>query len=243
MRIAICGGNTENRNQLEYMVKEFIEKNDYIAEIITISEKKLMLQSMKQEKYDIIFLDMQMESNQGMRIAKQIRQINNTCCIICISENADDAVESYDIDATYYLLRPIKKDKLECALNKCGGFLKEARKKIELISNREKTIIFRRDINYAEIYKDKTTIVTNKKNYITYMTLNELFEKLGGYPYIRCHRSFIVNLATVTKVEKGSQNFLLYDGTTVPIGRSYNRSARSQFHKFVMENVREHKID
>lgn len=241
MKMVICDDKMEKQKQLKEMISDFVKENDYIAEIECISNEKKLFQGLIKGKYDIVFLDMKMEENKGMDMARRLREIDDSCYIIFTSDNAVNAVESYEVDATYYLLRPIEKEKLERALRKCDGFLKEARKKIELISNREKMVIYRRDINYAEIYKDKTTIFTDEGSYITYMTLNELSEKLGGYPFVRCHRSYIVNLAKVKEIEKKNQDFLLEDNTIVPIGRSYIQTVKNQYNRFYMDNFRNYR--
>lgn len=241
MRIAICDDKLEKIYELKKLIEDFIKKNDYIAEVEKVVSEKDLFHGFVKGKYDIVFIEMELGHSKGLEIARKLRKVDNNCYIIFISDHAVNVIESYEVDATYYLLRPIVKEKLEQGLRKCGGFLKEARKKIELICNREKLVIYRRDINYAEIYKDKTTIYTNQGNYITYTTLNELIEKLGGYPFVRCHRSYIVNLAKVVEIERKEQDFLLEDRMVVPIGRSYRQIVKNQYNSFAMDNFRNYR--
>ncbi len=66
-------------------------------------------------KYDLIFLDIYMDGITGMETAKRIRQTDHDCRIIFITISPEFAVESYNVNASFYLLKPIGKD---------GGFFR-----------------------------------------------------------------------------------------------------------------------
>lgn len=61
-------------------------------------------------KYDLIFLDIYMDGITGMETAKRIRQTDHDCRIIFITTSPEFAVESYNVNASFYLLKPIGKD-------------------------------------------------------------------------------------------------------------------------------------
>ena len=61
-------------------------------------------------KYDLIFLDIYMDGITGMETAKRIRQTDHDCRIIFITISPEFAVESYNVNASFYLLKPIGKD-------------------------------------------------------------------------------------------------------------------------------------
>ena len=61
-------------------------------------------------KYDLIFLDIYMDGITGMETAKRIRRADHGCRIIFITTSPEFAVESYDVSASFYLLKPIEKN-------------------------------------------------------------------------------------------------------------------------------------
>ena len=71
-------------------------------------------------KYDLIFLDIYMDGITGMETAKRIRRADHGCRIIFITTSPEFAVESYDVSASFYLLKPIEKNGVFAALDRCG---------------------------------------------------------------------------------------------------------------------------
>lgn len=71
-------------------------------------------------KYDLIFLDIYMDGITGMETARRIRRADHGCRIIFITTSPEFAVESYDVSASFYLLKPIEKNGVFAALDRCG---------------------------------------------------------------------------------------------------------------------------
>ena len=70
--------------------------------------------------YDIIFLDIYMNGINGMETAKKIRLWDTSCHIIFVTTSSDFAVDSYEVKATYYLIKPTTEEQVSKALDRCN---------------------------------------------------------------------------------------------------------------------------
>jgi len=97
-------------------------------------------------------------------------------------------------------VKPIEYKKLCTVLDKCHDRFADAMRFIEVLSDRVMVKILLCDILYVEVF-DKTCIFhTRTKNIKTYNTLSEIEQLLGGLPFLRCHRTHIVNMTYIVEV-------------------------------------------
>lgn len=92
-------------------------------------------------KYDLIFLDIYMDGITGMETAKRIRRADHGCRIIFITTSPEFAVESYDVSASFYLLKPIEKNGVFAALDRCGLQDAERTRAVEVATHFGKTVL------------------------------------------------------------------------------------------------------
>ena len=101
-------------------------------------------------KYDLIFLDIYMDGITGMETAKRIRQTDHDCRIIFITTSPEFAVESYNVNASFYLLKPIGKDGVFSALDRCGLQAAEQSRSVEVATACGRTQLLVHEVSYTE---------------------------------------------------------------------------------------------
>lgn len=187
---------------------------------------------------DVIFLDIEMPKLSGIDVAKQLIEAahhNNQQCPIFVFTTAYDeyAVQAFALEATDYLLKPFDTSRFKEALARI-------RKKMEqghapppkqhtnklLIEDGEKMHVVAPGLIYFAA-RDERMIEIHTENEIikTKMSLQELEEKLSGYPFYRSHRSYLVNLDYIQEIVpwfNGAYNIILKNkkNIQIPVSRS-----------------------
>ena len=142
-----------------------------------------------------------------------------------MSESKDDVFDVFDVEAFYYLLKPLEEEKTKEVLHRAITKTKDRKDKEPLIVRVERS--------YYHIPKDKIWYIENlgrkvvlhmKNREITYYAkMNELEEVLGSH-FFRCHRGYFVNFAAVKSYESGS--ILLKNGESILMAKQkYNEFA------------------
>lgn len=178
---------------------------------------------------DLMFLDIQMPEVSGLNFLRSLKEPPR---VIFTTAYRKYAVEAFELDVVDYLVKPISQQRLMKALDKYF-YLKELAAENPVDSPGETTsendfmyvkadrkmVKVRYDeILFVEGLKDYVYIITDSKNVITRMTMNELESTLPTNKFLRIHRSYIVSLARITAF---TQHDVEIGKEELPIGRSH----------------------
>lgn len=181
---------------------------------------------------DIIFLDIQMPQLSGLEL---LATLINPPKIIFTTAFSDYAVQSYELDAIDYLLKPIKFERFIKAVNKAIPQISINHSQVQsepkaLVSEQPTFLYFRadrkmvkvvlKDILYVESLKDYVKIVTFKDKIITKYAISALEAMLSADFFLRIHRSYLI---AIDKVQSFSLNHIQIDDFELPIGKLYQR--------------------
>ena len=176
---------------------------------------------------DIIFLDIEMPGLTGIELIR--KKIAASALPVFITSHAEFALESYELDAFDYLLKPVSSERFAmCALRlrdfsqmrvKAFAFDTEQGKDFIVIKQGyDKYKIPIHDILYLEAMRDYTRVTTVTKQYLVLTTLNGITEKLPPGIFVRIHRSYVVNRNKVDAIQK---NKITIQSQVLPIGKLY----------------------
>jgi DNA-binding LytR/AlgR family response regulator len=191
---------------------------------------------LKEEKYDLIFLDIEMPMLTGLDF---LATLKDPPPVIITTAYRDYAVESFEFEALDYLVKPISFPRFvkafERALksvtnneslpeNNQGDeneylFLKVDRKFVKITMS---------DILYIESLKDYIRVTTKSSSFISYQSLTSITEKLPPEKFIRIHRSFTIGIDKVNSVEG---NCVEIDGKLLPISREHRQEVLKKIYK------------
>jgi Response regulator of the LytR/AlgR family len=178
---------------------------------------------------DLVFLDIQMPKLNGM---EWIKSLAIPPKVIFCTAFSNFALESYEVNAIDYLLKPVSFERFEKAVGKAADIIhKEQRladlKEEEFISIKSERRFYKIPINsilYIHSLSNYYQVVTPEKKIIVYGSLSALENKLSANLFIRIHRSYLV---AINKIEAISSTFILLEGKKIPVGRKYRDSVEA----------------
>ena len=190
------------------------------------------------DTFDVIFLDIYMSGMSGMDAAKKIREQGDACRLIFTTSTREFAVDSYDVAAAFYLLKPYSYEKLAQALNRCGVDLLEQSQCVMVPGAAGQQPLLLHQILYTEYYGRCVEVhLTGAETLTVPMRQADFAALLLAYPYFcDCTRGVLVNLEQAENLL--SDRFVLKDGTAVPVSRLKYRKVREQFLAFTYAQMR-----
>lgn len=215
-RFAICDDEAADLFFLKNQVLEWAKNQQLEVDIREFPSAESFLFMYEEEKdFDMIFLDIEMGEMSGVELAKKIRDVNKSIQIVFITGYMEYISEGYDVEALHYLLKPVRKEKLEGVLCRAIERIGMQEKALVLQSGGEMVRIPLYEIRFMEVQKNYVT-VHGKEDYSVKRTLHEMQKELDGR-FFQIHRSYIVNLGFVRKITKS--NVILKDGRELPLSR------------------------
>ena len=230
IKIAVCDDEHQQAEYIKSLVRKWADDNNITVTIDMFDSAENFKAAWSENKtFDILLLDIEMSGQNGIELAKEIRQSDNKLVIIFITGFADYMPYGYDVAALHYLIKPIKEDKLFEVLDKAQKSLAQINKSLVLTVD---GVIHRMplaEIRSIEAQNHYIIIKTPSQEYRVKMNLSEVQKSLDN-SFFRCQRSFIVNLRFVYKITRTV--IVLDDMTEVPISRDLYEAANQAVIKF-----------
>ena len=214
IRIAICEDDQSDAAYLRKLIRECMEK----AKITLYASGTSFLASQPAQRFDLVFFDIYMEGMDGIATATAFRENDEECGIVFTTISSSHMPEAFDVNAEQYLIKPVEKSKLERVM----------RRRLRTLSRKEKTCLISakgrvlelslNDIIYVEVY-DHNCLVHTPNDTIdmgTSMRIDTFAQLLPEPQFLRCHKSYIVNMHYVESIDR---DFKMKNGHIVYIRR------------------------
>ncbi len=238
IKIALCDDETSVTKELSAFIENYKEESSCDIEYsLYQSPLELMAGIESGLRFDILVLDVIMPGENGMELAREIREYDSHAKIIFLTSSAEFAVESYSVGAYYYLLKPFTEKELlpvlEKAVSECE---KSKNEKLVLKCKTGITAIFPGKIEYCEVIghslflhmHDKTVLESPGK-------LDELEAKLMAFGgFLRIHRSYIVNMEYVRNITSQTVEMSL-GGVQLPVPHGKYNEIKNAYLDYVFE--------
>lgn len=213
------------------VVETLCKAVDYIELVHTFTKVNEALAYLQLHPIHLVFLDIQMPAMNGIRLSKAAL---NDIMVIFTTAYSKYAVESYEVNAIDYLMKPISLKRFLKATAKAHdiyqlqhGTTTDRVKELYVRANASLVKIEFADITHIEGLADYLKIhLSNQKFVITRMTMKEMQEKLPEGAFIRVHRSFIVSKSKISAIK--SRTILLGE-LPIPIGVTYTQEIKNLF--------------
>lgn len=206
------------------IIDDFCEKIPFLELVKTFNNPYEAFVYLKNNKPDLIFLDIKMPEISGIQIAKNIKKLPP---IIFTTAHSKYAIDSYNLDAVDYLLKPFDFDRFSKAINKAKKYLEiEKRNTISQAQDHSVIIkveyknvkVFLSEILYIESMDNYIKIHTSKKYHLTQQSLKSILSLLPTESFCRVHKSYIVHIA---KISHFTHQKITIGDIVIPIGRAY----------------------
>ena len=235
IHIAICDDSKQERQILAALFKRYQELHATPLQIHIFQNGFSLLDAIDQGKrFDITILDILMPGENGIEIARNIRASGTDTEIIFLTSSPEYAVDSYEVKAQNYLLKPVTEEKFFASIDSILAELDEKDTASFIIYTTEKQYSRIRvsSLVYGEVTHRTITLHLADQTMISaVMTFTEFQDILKAYPdFIYPHRSYAVNMNYIQYVTKS--DIILTDGQKIPLSRNNYTKISEQFLNF-----------
>ena len=201
MKLVILDSIATDRNHLILSLERYFRKRLIDFSLHEYSKHETMFEcvNFQCEKLPCCFINLSETEQNGLDIGLKIREMNQDSIIFFTSNSCQHAVEAYRMQADGYLLKPILAKELEASLDKCLRNINFIYKKIQIRSEYMTMNIPLKDIIYIEVFNKTCIIHTRQKTVTSSVSLSELEERLKKEGFLRCHKSYLVNMHFIEK--------------------------------------------
>ena len=199
VKIAICDNIISEQERIRSLLVR-TELFDFAYFYIFKSGYDLINSYNNGERYDLIFLDVDMPALNGIEVGKRISLIDTNAILIFVSNYPQYAVDAFDCNAFYYLLKNFSYEKFYSVISKAFEKYKILHKSI-LLSTKEGQISLNiGDIYYIECCQKHLYFYTENRKYITRGTLSRTYNKLAPFGFYKVHQGYIVNFEKIISI-------------------------------------------
>lgn len=233
MRIAICDDQQKDCEILKNYCMQYQSVFSIPIEILLFTNAGELLRSKKTKDADAILLDIYMDEASGMDAARILRKKGYKGAIIFTTISQEHYAQGYEVAATHYLLKPISWEAFTEALSRIP--MKSLPSTIHVKSEGMDLEIAKNQIHYIEVSGHHTQLHTQTSTITIKESLSMIEKKLGGDPFLRCYRYFIINMDHVLRLKE--EGFLMKDHQLIPISRDGAKEIRKRYLSYLFEKA------
>ncbi len=209
----------EDEPEIRRLLKRIVEKQEcfcVVAEAASFSEA---VTEFSRYKPDVVFVDVDLNGESGLDCAKVIAELAPQTKIIFATAHSEYMANAFEIYAFDYLVKPFNMERVNRTLVKvreCMSGNKQESKadgmeevahsskyKDKLLIKGKEQVVFvdTKDIIMVERENSQTNIITATEHYKTSVSLSDIEDKLNPEEFMRCHKSYIINLQAISRLE------------------------------------------
>ena len=234
MKIAICDDDYGICKELESILQMVLQEPNAIC---LYNEGEGLLKDFSNGYvFDIIYLDIELPGLNGMEVGQVLREQveKQNLDLIFISQKSSYCEQLFDLEPRRFYRKPFDREKIIKDLKILIKEHTEHRQSVWYEEDGREYRLFLQDVLYMEAESKKITVYDKNGNKIVLKkTLKEWEEAFRKEHFVRCHRSFLVNLNYVKAYSR--KEFEMINDAKVPIGRKYEKATREIWNLHKME--------
>lgn len=232
MRIAVCDDELEWIKQLEEYIntiQRVYTGIDY--DVFSCGEELLRHYDMHGDIYDVVIIDIEMQTLSGITVAQRIRDRDADVAIFFLTSHREYVYDCFKPMPMDFWIKPLTYDKFKEGIKRVCKRIESSMTCINIIEDRKRVRIKCKDIIYIENKERKSYIYTTHGTHRSNRLLSEFMTMLDARDFVRVYKSYIVNLAYVYKVS--DHEIILYECSEhIPISRTYKSEFIGKFMNF-----------
>lgn len=233
LKIALCDDDSRELTHVGALLEQYQSRNHIAARIDTFPNAMALMDALRRETYHLLILDILMPGFSGIQAARELRSFDSETKILFLTSSPEYAVESYQVDAFYYLLKPIRSADLFPVLDRLLQQLRRA----------EDTLLVTLPSGLVRLPCSRVEVLeVNSKRLLFYLsdgTLREVRGTLAEYEpqllktgfFVKVHRSYLVNMDYILHLK--ATELVTCTGKTVPISRLVSAQVRQEYMDFL----------
>ncbi|MFL5747811.1 MAG: LytR/AlgR family response regulator transcription factor [Niastella sp.] len=211
------------------VIERYCQKIGSVSLKATFREPLKAIEFLNREKIDLIFLDINMPDINGMQL---LQTLSPRPLIIFTTAYSKYAVESYELNAVDYLLKPATFERFLMAINKAVAALSlknttgmDEDAAVWIKSGPQTYRVKISDILYLEKNGNYLTVHLKDGNILIRENMADIFDLVPAADFIRVHKSYVVGIRHISMIEVHQ---LIINGAKIPIGSTYRDSLRDR---------------
>lgn len=213
------------------IITDYVKKTPFLVLDGAYRDSIKALDYLQQNKVDLIFLDINMPDLTGIQFLKSLLY---QPLLIFTTAYSEYAVKSYDFDAVDYLLKPIEFERFLKAVNRAlekHRLLNQGVISQKALDNKTEFLMIKSGQDLHKIKIENIFFIESAGNYVVFhlksekimslLSMNKVLELLPSDQFFRVHKSFIVALSHITKIERHQ---VIINKKEIPIGNVYRES-------------------
>jgi len=225
MKIAVCDDETKILEDIKGIILKLYPGDD----VNHFSSGEEFLES--GEKPDVLLLDIDMPGMSGMDVASSLADEETDTLIVFVTAHDELVYDSFKYHPFAFVRKTYLQDELSGVLKDCRLKIDKKNKHYVFKTGSETVSLSLDEILYFESLANYLTIKTKTLEYKTRSTISGVEIELGKNDFLRIHKGFLVNLEHVKTVK--TDELLLDNDETLPIGKSYSEEARKVILKYM----------
>lgn len=230
LSIAICDDDIQTTGRMEMLIEKIAKQNFTDTDIeVFWNGKSLADAVVAGERFDIIYLDIEMDKEDGISAAKRIRTYDKNVLIIYVTSHENHMKESFAVRPFRFLIKPVSEEQMENCFKAAYEDINSEDFYFRYSYQRINHKVPIRDILYFESNRRKVFIITEEETFELYGKLNEIEDSLKAckVSFLRVHQSFLVNYKHV----KGqAYDFVIMDnGKKISISEDRRKMISEQY--------------
>ena len=208
------------------ILRQYCERRGGIA-LETFSSPRLGIQRVREQRPDVVFLDIEMNGTSGLELA---RELPSVCCLIFTTAYAHYALDGFEVDAVDFLHKPYFYERFDRAMQKAETWLR-MHDLLQASESTSRRLLLKADYKNVSVAIDTILYIESFGNYIKIHTadaaaisskipLCAVEEQLPQGEFIRIHRSFVVPRKRIERFSR-TQIVLAKVGKRLPVGKKY----------------------
>lgn len=222
-----------------------LREHALVSSVTAASDATEALRLLHIENYDAIFLDIHMPGLNGMELARLLQRFSSPPAVVFVTAFDDHAVEAFEVKAVDYLLKPIRRDRLNDALVTIDAA--RSRRAVSAIApappvvpddpvipvevGNRVVLVKRSTISFVEASGDYVRLYTGAGSYLLRASLSALEEEWSDAGFVRIHRRYLVDLARVSELRSDGDGgyHIKLDDRELPVSRRHTRDVKERF--------------
>lgn len=229
LRVGICDEDERFVVKLEHDLIEYAQKENILIEVDILKNSKELFNIIENDGlFNILFLDVELEKNAGIKIGKKIRSNikNEIMQIIFVSSKDDYAMSLFDIRPMNFLIKPVNNKKVNFVLNEYRRLYEFQNIYFKYNIGKREYQISNQCIVYFQSQGKKIRMVTLDGTENFYEKLSQVMQRLNSNYFFEIHKSYIVNMRYITRYQKDS--ITMVNGDIIPISRARQKTVEQK---------------
>lgn len=213
MKICICDDSLDIHTNIKKKLHNKLWSTDPFEITDLFSGEDLIDFYKNQKKFDIIFLDIEMNNINGIDTACKIRKYDSKAIIIFISNHTQYILDAFRAEALHFIVKPIKDYEFEDVFTRAINKYNLTHSFMALTWHSDRHTVLVDDIIYVEGYHRHLTFHTKEGVFDSLGKINDILSTLEPHGFIKIHQGFIVNLSCIRHITKS--DVILCDNSKV----------------------------